>query len=106
MTPGFTFAGGARLIFIRYRFLASFRNRQLIRGVLLHVKLMGRQMGQSTPINTCPVDDSEYYLLLTCLRVAAARLSKEQVLELADTLFDELRARRSGAGEHLHMAAP
>ena len=59
-------------------------------------------MGQSTPINALPVEDAEYHLLLACLRLAATRLSKEQVLELADTLFDELRARRAGSGDPLH----
>ena len=51
-------------------------------------------MGQSVPLNHPPIEDCEYQLLLTCLKVASSRLTKSQVLELADMLFEELRSRR------------
>lgn len=56
-------------------------------------------MGQSTPIHEAAIAEDEYYLLLTCLKLASSRLSKTQVLELADMLFDELRTRRGDASE-------
>ena len=60
-------------------------------------------MGQYAPMSNSTIDEGEYYLLLTCLKLAAGRLAKEQVLELADMLFDELRDRRAGSSERLQV---
>ena len=55
-------------------------------------------MGQ-LPFNQPAIEEHEHQLLLTCLKLAASRLSKAQVLELADMLFEELRSRRTSHGE-------
>lgn len=51
-------------------------------------------MGQSLPVNASRLEAIDFHILQKSLLLSAPRMSKLQLLDLADALHDELRARR------------
>jgi hypothetical protein len=62
-------------------------------------------MGQAKPLGPARLDPIDFHVLQKSLLLSAPRMTKLQLLDLADALHDELRARR-GREEMSRSFAP
>src|SRR5690606_33980361 len=67
---------------------------KLARVVISDRTIWGKEMGITRPLSASRLDPMDFHILQKSLLLSAPRMTKLQLLDLADALHDELRARR------------